>query len=93
MNVHQATDLYQGTVEEYPGAAAIFSHQQNLFLECFNQDSFLQERHLNLYYPFASHMEWKLGLWLTQSGLSMAVIDSLLSLELVGLQSSSNCFD
>lgn len=78
-------DPYQGTVEEFPGAAAIYSRQQNSFLERFDRDQFSQERRVNLYYPFASRADWEMGLWLTRSGLSMAATDSLLSLDLVSL--------
>jgi len=74
-------DPHQGTVKEFPGAAAIFLHQPNLFLNHFNQDQFSQERCLNLYYPFTSCVDWEM----TCSGLSMAAINSLLSLELVSL--------
>lgn len=74
---------YRGTVEEFPGAAAVFAQQQNSFLDRFDRDKFSHERRTNLYYPFASRADWELGLWLTRSGLSMAAIDSLLSLELV----------
>jgi hypothetical protein len=76
-------ELDSGTLEEFPGAARVFAHQQNSFLDHFDRDQFSQERRTNLYYPFASRADWEFGLWLTRSGLSMAAIDSLLSLELV----------
>lgn len=85
IDVDQPGDPHQGTVEEFPGAAAIFLRQPNSFLERFDRDQFSQERRSNLYYPFASREDWEMGLWLTRSGLSMAAIDSLLSLELVSL--------
>ena len=88
MDIDQPGDPYQGTIEEFPGAAAIYSCQQNMFFEHFDWDQFSQERHFNLYYPFASHADWEVRLWLTRSGLSMAAIDSLLSLELVSLDFS-----
>lgn len=85
MEVDQPGDPHDGTVEEFPGAAAIFSHQPNSFLERFDRDQFSNQRQSNLYYPFASRADWEFGLWLTRSGLSMAAIDSLLSLQLVSL--------
>ena len=78
-------DPHQEIVEEFPGAAAIFLCQPNLFLNHFDRDQFSQEHHSNLYYPFTSCVDWEMGLWLTCSGLSMAAINSLLSLELVSL--------
>ena len=73
-----------GLVEEFPGAAKIFQvGEQNTFLHKFDQDPFSNERRENLYYPFASRMDWEFGLWLTRSGLSLAAVDSLLSLDLV----------
>lgn len=83
MNVDLPDGPCGGTVEEFPGAAAIFAHQQNSFLDRFDRDQFSNERGSNLYYPFASRADWEFGLWLTRSGLSMAAVDSLLSLELV----------
>lgn len=85
MDVDQPEEPYQGAVEQFPGAASIFLRQPNSFLERFDRDRFSQERRSNLYYPFASRADWEMGLWLTRSGLSMAAIDSLLSLELVSL--------
>lgn len=79
----QPEDTYQGNVEEFPGAASVFAHQANTFLQHFDRDQFSQERRCNLYYPFRSRADWDFGLWLTRSGLSMAAIDSFLSLELV----------
>ena len=70
-------------VEEFPGAAKIFQDERNTFLHKFDQDRFSNERQENLYYPFSSRSDWEFGLWLTRSGLSLAAIDSLLSLELV----------
>ncbi|KAG9310636.1 hypothetical protein JVU11DRAFT_9210 [Chiua virens] len=70
-------------MEEFPGAAATFGQGRTTFLQRFDDNQFLEEQHSNLYYPFASHPDWELGVWLTQSGLSMVTIDSLLSLELM----------
>ena len=78
-------DPHQGTVEEFPGAAAIFATEEKSFLHWFDRDQFSQHRRSNLYYPFASRADWEFGLWLTRSGLSMTAIDKLLSLELVSL--------
>lgn len=79
----------RGTIEEFPGAARVFAQQQNSFLDHFDRDRFSEERRSNLYYPFASRADWEFGLWLTRSGLSMAAIDSFLSLELVSSPYSS----
>jgi hypothetical protein len=39
----------------------------------------------NLYYPFASRDEWELAAFLLRSDLSLASIDSFLSLKLVSV--------
>ena len=85
VGVDQPGDPYQGTVEEFPGAAAILSRQPNTFLKHFDQDRFSQEHRTNIYYPFAYPADWEVGLWLTHSRLSMTAMDSLLTLELVSL--------
>ena len=77
-------DPVQGSVEEFPGAAKVFPGERQTFLGAFDNDSFSNERRSNSYYPFASRLDWEFGLWLTRSGLSLAAVDSLLSLELVG---------
>ena len=46
-------------------------------------DQFAEHRKINMYYPFASRQDWEVGSLLLRSGLSMAGIDSFLSLELV----------
>ena len=70
-------------VEGFSGAAKIFQDKWNTFLQKFDQDHFSNEWQENLYYPFSSRSDWEFGLWLTRSGLSLAAIDSLLSLKLV----------
>ena len=72
-----------GLVEQFPGAAKTFQSESHTFLHEFDQDHFSKERRGNLYYPFASRADWQFGLWLTRSGLSLAAVDSLLSLALV----------
>lgn len=83
----------QSEVEEFPGAAATFEQGRVSFLQRFDQDRFSEERRSNIYYPFASRADWELGLWLTRSGLSMAAIDGLLSLQLVSPTMISNVHD
>jgi hypothetical protein len=55
------------------------------FLDNFCSDKFSGNRSRNLYHPFMSKEEWELAAFLTQSDLSMKVIDSFLSLEMVRL--------
>jgi hypothetical protein len=80
MEIDPAPQKWEG--EEFPGAAATYE-QGTSFLERFDQDQYSEEWRSNIYYLFASHADWELGLWLTRSGLSMAATDSLLSLALV----------
>ena len=49
----------------------------------FDRDQYAGEWRENLYYLFASKDEWEVVAFLLRSDLSMASIDSLLSLNLV----------
>lgn len=71
-----------GNVEEFPGAARCFPHGST-FMDQFFSDEYGELRKENLYYPFASQQDWQLASWLLRSRLSMAAIDSFLSLQLV----------
>ena len=84
MDVDMDIEPVQGSVEEFPGAAKVFPGEWQTFLGVFDSDSFSNEQWSNSYYPFTSRPDWEFGLWLTRSGLSLAAVDSLLSLELVG---------
>ncbi|KAH7903379.1 hypothetical protein BJ138DRAFT_1020738, partial [Hygrophoropsis aurantiaca] len=66
----------------YPGAAQQYHYGQS-FLENFNADQFSEQRKTNLFYPFASKEDWQVGAWLSRSRLSVAAIDSFLSLPLI----------
>jgi hypothetical protein len=69
-------------VEEYEGAAKEYGTGAT-FMDEFDRDQYAGERIENLYYPFASRNEWEFAAFLLRSDLSMASIDSLLSLNLV----------
>jgi hypothetical protein len=66
---------YEGAAKEY-GAGVTFMSE-------FGRDQHSAERVENLYYPFASKDEWELAAFLLRSNLSMASIDSFLSLKSV----------
>ena len=85
MDVDMGWEPVQLSVEEFSGATKIFPGERKTFLGTFDSDTFSNECWSNPYYPFASCPDWEFGLWLTCSGLSLAAVDSLLSLELVGL--------
>jgi len=68
--------------EYYPGASSTYG-QGTTFMSDFFTDKYAYLRHENIFYPFASQEDWQLGSWLLRSGLSMAAINSFLSLELV----------
>ena len=85
MDVDMGSECGQGSVEEFPGAAKIFPGERKTFLGTFDSDTFSNECRSNPYYPFASRPDWEFGLWLIRSGLSLAAVDSLLSLGLVSL--------
>jgi hypothetical protein len=69
-------------IEEYDGAAKEYGLGKTFMME-FNNDSFSNERITNLYYPFKSRAEWEFAFFLLRSNLSMATIDTFLSLKLV----------
>ena len=69
-------------VEAYDGCAERFPGGKN-FMDEFRNNQYAEERRQNLYFPWASRREWAFASWLLRSHLSMAAIDSLLSLELV----------
>ena len=69
-------------VDEYEGAAREYG-TGTTFMDEFDRDQYAGERIKNLYYPFASRDEWTFAAFLLRSDLSMASIDSLLSLNLV----------
>ena len=71
-------------VDEYEGAAKEFG-TGTTFMDEFDRDQYAGERINNLYYPFASRDEWELAAFLLRSDLSMASIDSFLSLNLVSV--------
>src|ERR1700678_1534307 len=71
-------------IEEYEGAAKGYG-TGTTFMDEFDRDQYSGERIKNLYYPFASRNEWEFAAFLLRSDLSMASIDSLLSLNLVRL--------
>jgi hypothetical protein len=71
-------------IEEYEGSAKEYG-TSTTFMEEFDRDRYAGERGENLYYPFASRDEWEFAAFLLRSDLSMASIDSLLSLNLVSV--------
>lgn len=71
-------------VDEYEGAAKEYG-TGTTFMDEFDRDQYAGERKKNLYYPFASRDEWEIAAFLLRSDLSMASIDSLLSLNLVSV--------
>lgn len=66
----------------FPDAAKVFG-KGSTFMDRFDDDENASMREDNLFYPFASREDWELASWLSRSSLSMASIDSFLSLELV----------
>ncbi|KAF8836701.1 hypothetical protein BDN67DRAFT_1014464 [Paxillus ammoniavirescens] len=67
-------ELYEGCSEVFPGGKT--------FMASFREDGYADERWENLYFPWASMEEWTFASWLLCSWLSMAAIDTLLSLKI-----------
>lgn len=69
-------------VERYEGAGMLYG-PGTTFMDQFDRDPHASKRTENVYYPFASKNEWELASFLARSNLSMASINSFLSLALV----------
>jgi len=72
------------TTDYFPNPPLAFEEGYT-FLSLFDQDENSIYRKTNLYYPFSCRKEWQVASWLLRSGLSMAKIDSFLSLEMVSV--------
>lgn len=70
-------------VEEYPGAAHVYSGNGLTFQDRFNRDKLAALRADNPFYPFASREEWELADFLLESSLGMAEINRFLKLSIV----------
>ena len=78
-------------VEEYEGAAKEYGTGGTTFMRESDSDQYAGECVTNLYYPFASRDEWEFAVFLLRSNLSMASIDSLLSINLVSVTYNFDC--
>lgn len=72
-------------IERFEGAAAKHG-EGTTFMDNFDNDVHASKRNENLYYPFASRDEWELASYLLRSDLSVASINTFLSLSLVSLR-------
>jgi len=79
---HQDKNFQASSINYFPGATQTYNGGST-FIDKFDTDEFSNQRTSNIYYPFASRGDWKLGSWLLHSGLSMGAIDAFLSLSLV----------
>ena len=70
---------------KFPFSGHVFTKGED-FIDRFHTDKFAEHCAENIYYPFASREEWELGAFLSQSNMSMKIIDEFLSLELVSLR-------
>ena len=69
-------------VENFPGASQSYPGSKT-FMDQFFSDKHSELCKENLFYPFTSQEDWQVASWLLRSRLSMAAIDSFLSLDLV----------
>ena len=75
---------FTGNVEYHLHAPQVFPGGR-IFMDNFFANKYGLLHHENLFFPFALGADWQLGSWLLHLGLSMAVIDSFLSLDLVSI--------
>ncbi|KAN0086064.1 hypothetical protein V8E55_007198 [Tylopilus felleus] len=66
----------------FEGCGAMFPGGKT-FMGMFRADQYAEQRQENLYFPWASKQEWVFASWLLRSHLSMAVINSFLSLDIM----------
>ena len=69
-------------VDDHPNVLSLYQGG-TVFLDQFFSNEYMALCQENLYYLFASGVDWELALWLLRSRLSMAAIDEFLSLQLV----------
>jgi len=71
-------------LDDHPNVPSLY-RGGTVFLDQFLSDEYAALCQENLYYPFASGVDWELASWLLRSRLSMAAIDEFkfLSLQLV----------
>ncbi|KIM57753.1 hypothetical protein SCLCIDRAFT_129727 [Scleroderma citrinum Foug A] len=80
---HQGHPDYLGRfVETYEGCVTAFPGGE-MFMGQFRSDQYVEQHQENIYFPWGSRKEWGFTSWLLRSHLSMAAIDSLLSLEII----------
>jgi hypothetical protein len=68
--------------DEFADAAHVWGAGET-FMGKFDLDDFADQRKENLYYPFASKEDWEMAAFLLRSGMSMALIDEFLKLQIV----------
>ena len=81
---NQADHIDVENIEYFTGASATYGKDNN-FMDNFDHDTFSKECKENPYYPFASKLEWEFICWISQSHLSMALTNSLLSSSMVSI--------
>ena len=74
----------QATVDTHPNIPSMYPGGMT-FMDQFFSDEYSRFQQENIYYPFTSESDWQLASWLLCSRLSMAAIDTFLSLKLVCL--------
>jgi hypothetical protein len=85
---NMAASLQDCYSEPFPAASETFGRGKT-FMDRFDSDQFMSERKANLYYPFASEMEWELASFLQRSCLSLKAINQFLALKMVSVVYSS----
>ncbi|KAI6102451.1 hypothetical protein EDD16DRAFT_1716026 [Pisolithus croceorrhizus] len=71
-----------GKVKYFPGTSRCYPGGRT-FMDNFFSDEHGELHKDNLFYPFTSQQDWQVASWLLRSHLSMAAIDSFLSLDLI----------
>lgn len=78
--------------EDFAGASEVYGTGES-FMGKFDSDVFAEQRKENLYYPFASKVDWEMAAFLLRSRMSMAMVDDFLKLEAVSTPLQLECPD
>jgi hypothetical protein len=83
----EAVSLPSFHTESFLGSSEVFGNGET-YVDLFDEDEYADARQTNLYYPFASQLEWELASFLLKSDLSRVAIDQFLKLQLVSIMQS-----
>lgn len=70
---------------KHPNAASPFGDADTILDDIRKNDEFASDRQNNMYYPFASRLDWEVASWLSRLNVSMELTDEFFNLDFVSL--------